>query len=98
MDRSPTDEEGPANDGWLIWAWLGPGSVTGLVAAVLVGAYVLTPGVPDCALYTRAGVTVCPWYRQYVRSVALLAVALLAGAVLVGLVAEGVRDALRRRG
>lgn len=97
MEGASTEAEAAeSEDRWLVWQWVGPGAVTVLVAAVLVGAYVLTPGVPDCPLYTPAGLAPCPWYRLYARSVATLAGGLLVGSVLVGLAVEGVRGVVRR--
>lgn len=103
MVRAPGDDGSAAApddrpaDGWFIWDWLGAGSVTGLVILVLVGAYVVTPGLPDCPLYTAAGLTVCPWYRHYARSVAMLAGGVVGATVLLGLAMEAGRRAARRR-
>ncbi|GAB3669454.1 hypothetical protein GCM10028856_16830 [Halopiger thermotolerans] len=72
MDSQPggetaTDarERSASTDRSLVGAWLASAGIAVGTLAAALGAYALTPGTPDCQLYTARMWMFCPWFRQF---------------------------------
>lgn len=83
-------------DGSLRWAYLASAAIVAVAAGVLVGALLLTPGVPECRLYTARSAVLCPWYRTYVGNAWGLFLAVVVVVVPVGLVVGFSRALVRQ--